>query len=397
MASLPPLPKNAPFNAEDLAFLNQLVQRSTPLQRSWLSGFLAGLDASQASTSANPQVVQASRPRIPLTILYGSESGNAEALAFKAKKVAAKQNCDVKVLDMSDVTPEAIVKSQNLLVFISTWGEGDPPQRASEFYKALMDVSAPKLEGLRFAVLSLGDTAYVNFCETGKKIDERLETLGATRIADRIDLDLDFAKGAALWTEKTLEKISPLDNTTTATVVHVDFKGAGFEDETNEPLYTAENPCEAEVSALVNLNGTGSTRETWHVELSIGVEGFTYEPGAAIGIFPENDATLASDVARAVGLDGDKNFIAKLIKSYDITTLSRSIVGSYAKLTGRKDVTNLLEGENFSEFNIDRQFIDFLQAYPEKLSQDQLLSLLRPLPGRLYSVASSMKAHPSEA
>ena len=397
MASLPPLPKNAPFNAEDLAFLNQLVQRSTPLQRSWLSGFLAGLDASQGTSSAVPQVIQASRPRVPLTILYGSESGNAEALAFKAKKVAAKLNCDAKVLDMSDATPESLLKSQNLLVFISTWGEGDPPQRAVEFYNALMHDAAPKLEGIRYAVLSLGDTAYVNFCETGKKIDARLEALGAIRVADRIDLDLDYAKEAAVWTEKTLTQFLPSETSPTATVVHVDFKGAGGEEEAVEPIFTAENPCEAEVSALLNLNGTGSTRETWHVELSISAEGFTYEPGSAIGIFPENDSTLASDVARAVGLDGDAHFVNKLIKSYDITTLSRSVVGSYAKLTERKDVISLLEGESFAHFSADRQFVDFLQAYPEKLTQDQLLSLLRPLPSRLYSVASSMKAHPSEA
>jgi sulfite reductase (NADPH) flavoprotein alpha-component len=398
--ALPPLPKNAPFSAEDLAFLNQLVQRSTPLQRSWLSGFLAGLDAAQVgagAAAAAVQAVPAQRPRVPLTILYGSESGNAEALAYKAKKAAAKLNCDAKVVDMGDTDLAALAKSKNLAVYISTWGEGDPPQRAVDFYKELMSDAAPRLDGVKYAVLALGDTAYVNFCETGKKIDARLSELGAVRIADRIDLDLDYAKAAAAWTDALLEKFSPAVEAPSATVVHVDFKSASADDEPAEPLYTAEDPAEAEISALVNLNGTGSTRETWHVELAVDADGFTYEPGAAIGILPENDPALAADVARAVGLDGDASLVVKIAKSFDITTLSRATVDAYAKLTGRKDVLKLLDGDALAKFSADRQFVDLLTSYPEKLTAEQLLGLLRPLPGRLYSVASSIKAHPGEA
>jgi sulfite reductase (NADPH) flavoprotein alpha-component len=393
------LPKNAPFSAEDLAFLNQLVQRSTPLQRSWLSGFLAGLDAAQggAGAAGAVQPVAVQRPRVPLTILYGSESGNAEGLAFKAKKVAAKLNCDAKVVDMGDVDLATIAKAKNLAVYVSTWGEGDPPQRAVDFYKELMSDTAPRLDGIKYAVLALGDTAYVNFCETGKKIDARLAELGATRIHDRIDLDLDFAKAASSWTDALLEKFSPAADAPSATVVHVDFKGASADDEPAEPIYTADNPAEGEVTALTNLNGSGSSRETYHVEVAVEAEGFTYEPGAAIGVLPENDPALAADVARAVGLDGDASLVVRMAKSFDITTLSRATVEAYAKLTGRKDVAKLLEGDAFAAFSADRQFVDLLAEYPEKLTAEQLLGLLRPLPGRLYSVASSIKAHPGEA
>lgn len=397
--ALPPLPKNAPFSAEDLAFLNQLVQRSTPLQRSWLSGFLAGLDAAQGGAGALAAVpaAQAPRPRVPLTVLYGSESGNAEALAYKAKKAAAKLNCDAKIVDMGDTDVASLAKSKNLAVYVSTWGEGDPPQRAVDFYKDLMSDHAPRFDGVKYAVLSLGDTAYVNFCETGKKIDARLTELGATRIHDRIDLDLDFAKAASAWTDALLEKFSPAVETPSATVVHVDFKGTAVDDEPAEPLYTAEDPAEAEISALVNLNGSGSSRETYHVELAVEADGFRYEPGAAIGVLPENDPALAADVARAVGLDGDASLVLKIARGYDITTLSRSTVDAYAKLTGRKDVAKLADAAALATFSADRQLVDLFAEYPEKLTADQLLRLLRPLPGRLYSVASSIKAHPGEA
>ncbi len=397
MAAIPFLPKNAPFTAEEIDLLNQLVQRSTPLQRSWLSGFLAGLDAAQEGAGAGAVPAAQARPRVPLTILYGSESGNAEGLALKAKKVAAKLNFDAKVVDMGDADVSILEKSKNLLVYISTWGEGDPPQRAVDFYNELMGDGAPKLEGVRFAVLALGDTAYVNFCSTGKEIDARLEALGATRVADRQDLDLDFAKAAAAWTDKTLKEIAPADAEPATTVVHVDFKSPTSDEDIEEPFYTAENPCEAEIGTLINLNGTGSTRETWHVELATDAPGFSYQPGAAIGVLPGNDPALAAELADAVGLGSDADLALKLTQGYDITTLSRPTVDAYAKLTGRKDVAKLLDGDAFAKFTADRQLIDLFATYTETLTSEQLMKLLRPLPGRLYSVASSLKAHPGEA
>jgi len=400
VTAVPFLPKNAPFTAEDIDVLNQLVQRATPLQRSWLSGFLAGLDAAQgggaqAGIVAAPQ--QAARPRTPLTILYGSESGNTETLALKTKKLAAKLNYDAKVVDMADADLAAIAKVKNLIVYISTWGEGDPPQRAADFYAALMADGAPRFEGVRFAVLALGDTAYVNFCETGRRIDARLEALGAVRAADRQDLDLDFQKAAAAWTDKALEVFAPADAPPANTVVHVDFKGAPAADEDDEPRFTAENPIEAEVATLVNLNGTGSTRETWHVEFAVDDPAFVYKPGDAIGLYPENDPALAEDMLKAVGLAGDAALKQRLVTSFDITTLSRPAVDGYAKLTGRKDVAKLLEDGELAKFASDRQLIDLFESFPEKLAADQFVKLLRPLPGRLYSVASSLKAHAGEA
>ena len=395
MALPPLLPKSAPFTVEDIDLLNKLVQRSTPAQRTWLSGFLAGLDAAGApGATAAPAV--ASRPRVPLTILYGSESGNCESLAMKAKKLAAKLNYDARIVDMGEADMSVLAKSKNLMVFISTWGEGDPPQRAVDFYTSLMSENAPRLDGVRFGVLALGDTAYVNFCQTGRLVDERLAVLGAVRVAGRVDLDLDFAKAAANWTEAALTKLAPPESAG-ATVVHVDFKGAASDEDLDEPLYTAENPVEAEISALINLNGTGSSRETWHVELAVDAPGFVYKPGDAIGVVPENDPALAADLVTAVGLGSDASLALKVAKTYDITTLSRATVDQYAKLTGRKDVAALLEGDALAKFASDRQLVDLFAIYPEKLTSDQLTKLLRPLPGRLYSVASSLKAHEGEA
>lgn len=395
MALPPTLPKSAPFTADDIDLLNKLVQRSTPAQRVWLSGFLAGLDAAGAPGAAAVPAV-AARPRVPLTILYGSESGNSETLAMKAKKLAAKLNYDARIVDMGEADVSVLAKSKNVMVYVSTWGEGDPPQRALDFYNGLMADNAPRLDGVRFGVLALGDTAYVNFCQTGRLIDERLAALGGIRAADRVDLDLDFAKAANVWTETALAKLAPPEPSG-ATVVHVDFKGVSADEDLDEPLYTAENPVEAEITALINLNGTGSSRETWHVELAVDAPGFSYKPGDAIGVVPENDPALAADLLSAVGLGTDASLVLKVAKTYDITTLSRATIDQYAKLSGRKDVAALLDGDALAKFSADRQLVDLFSTYPEKLTSDQLTKLLRPLPGRLYSVASSLKAHEGEA
>lgn len=395
MTAVPVLPKGAPFSAEDVELLNRVVARATPVQRSWLAGFLAGYDA---ALGHGAQPAASARPKVPLTILYASESGNAEGLALKARKVAQKSGFDAQAVDMGEADLSILTKAKTLLIYAATWGEGDPPQRAADFYAKLMGQGAPRLDGVRFAVLGLGDTAYVNFCATARAIDARLEALGAVRAAPRIDLDLDFAQKAAAWTENTLALLAPPEALPSATVVHVDFKGALHADvDADEPLFTAESPLDAEISALINLNGTGSSRETWHVELAAGAPGFSYRPGDAIGVVPENDPELVAELLETVGLGGDEELQQTLRLKHDVTTLTRPLVEAYAKLTGRADVAKLAQPDAYASFAADRQLVDLFQSFPEKLSGDQLKGLLRPLPGRLYSVASSPLAHPGEA
>lgn len=396
MTAAPILPKNAPFSAEDIQTLNGLVQRTTPLQRSWLSGFLAGLDA--AGQGGQQVAAAASKgPKTPLTILYATESGNSETLALKAKKLASKQNFDARVYDMADADLELLSKAKNILAFVATHGEGDPPERAVDFYALVMGETAPSLKGVKFAVLSLGDSAYVNFCQTGREFDERFEALGGERIAERIDLDLDFKKDAAAWTEKTISTLAPADAPAPDTVVHVDFSG-GFDDGLEgEPLYDEDNPLEAEISDLINLNGSGSSQETWHVELAFDDPQFVYKPGDAIGVLPTNDVAVAENVLELVGLGGDDALRDDLITKYDITTLSRPVLLKYGDAIGSAKVSALAEPEALATYTEDRQLIDLFAEHPGKLEKAQLLDMLRSLPGRLYSLASSLKAHPDEA
>src|SRR3984885_14762068 len=206
MPTAPLLPDTAPFAQEQIAALNRVISVTTAEQRAWLSGYLAGLQAASGSQAAVPAAPPAKRA--PLTILFGTESGNAESLAAQARKAAAKLGFAPKVVDMADFSPAQAAATENLLIVASTWGEGDPPQRAVDFIEMLMADDAPRFEKTRFAVLALGDRAYAQFCEIGRKIDERLAALGGARITDRIECDLDFEIPATGWIDATLHHLN---------------------------------------------------------------------------------------------------------------------------------------------------------------------------------------------
>ena len=371
------LPETAPFPADQIAVLNQIISRTNAEQRTWLSGFLAGY---QAATAAQPAAAAPPARRAPLTILFGTKSGNAEALADVARKAAGKLGFAARVLDMADATPAQIAGVPNLLVIASTWGEGDPPQRAIDFFAALMADDAPRLEGLRYSVLALGDRAYAKFCETGRVFDERFAALGATRVAERIECDLDYEAPAGTWINATLGTLqAELGEPEAGAVIHVDFARPAA----GTAAWSRARPFEAEVTERVRLSGSRSSSDTWHVELSLAGAGIEYEPGDSLGLVPVNDPRLVDAVLATTGLADNAPLRTKLLEQFDITTLTAPKFDEYAGgAMSRQD---------------GWQIIDMLEAAPRKLSEEQLLSLLRPLAPRYYSIASSRKAVPDEA
>jgi sulfite reductase (NADPH) flavoprotein alpha-component len=383
MQTAPVLPDTAPFAQEQIAALNRVISVTTAEQRAWLSGYLAGLQAAN-----DPQAVPPAAPparRAPLTILFGTESGNAEALAAQARKAAAKLGFAPKVVDMADFTPAQAAAAENLLIVASTWGEGDPPQRAVDFYEGLMAEDAPRFEKTRFAVLALGDRAYAQFCEIGRKIDERLAALGGARVTDRIECDLDFETPASGWIDSTLERLNAEVGIKEvgASVIHVDFARPGAD------APTRARPFEAEIIEQVRLSGSRSTSDTHHVAVSLEGSGIAYEPGDSLGVVPSNDPALADAVLKAAGLSGDDGLRGALTERLDITTLTGRQIEDFARETGIQAPP--------ADWAAGRQIVDLLELAPGRLSGEQLTALLRPLPPRYYSIASSRKAVGEEA
>ncbi len=377
------LPAGAPFGADQISALNSVFSTSTAEQRTWLSGFLAGVQAANAPQVAVP--VAPPKARAPLTILFGTESGNAEALAARARKLAAKLGFAVKTVDMADTTPAQMAEVPNLLLIASTWGEGDPPQRAVDFYEALLADDAPRFDKTRFAVLALGDRAYAQYCEIGRRIDDRLAALGGTRIVDRIECDLDFETPAGAWIDATLGQIGKDNAAEDTSVIHVDFARGGTDAEAES--WTRARPFEAEITEHVRLTGSRSLSDTRHIALSLEGSDLAYEPGDALGVVPRNDPALVDAILTSAGLRDDEALRLVLRDRFDITTLTAKQIDDHAALTG----TKMLEPAT------GRQVLDLLESAPHTFTPDQLISLLRPLPPRYYSIASSRKAVGDEA
>ncbi|MCJ2096484.1 flavodoxin domain-containing protein [Methylobacterium sp. J-072] len=379
------LPRTAPFGDGERASLDAVLGSATPVQRAWLAGFLAGLDAAGGQPAAAPSAPP--KAAEPLTIVYASESGNSEALAGNVAKLARKQGFKPKVVDFSDLDVATLPKAGKLIAIAATWGEGEPPARAVRAYGELMGEGAPRIDGVDFAVLALGDTSYVEFCAIGKALDARFEALGGKRAAERADLDLDFEKPAADWIKNTLKALAPAE--TPDNVVAVDFaRAAPGEDDEAEP---SREPLVVEVIEHVNLNSSRSDKETIHLALAFEDGAPAYEPGDSLEIFPENDPQLVDEILNAAGLSGDQSLCKALLAERDITTLSAATIERFVKATGHADAQTLIESGEAKAWIEGRHLIDLLATFPATLTAEHLNTITRPLPPRAYSIASSRK------
>ena len=387
------LPEHAPFTSDQRKALDSLLSSLDPVQRGWLSGFLA---ASGLPAVAAPAAVAAGK----LTVLYGTESGNSEVLADRTVKAAKKRGFQAVMKNMSEISPADLAKATNLLVIVSTWGDGDPPETAVSFYKEFMSAEI-SLSNVRFSVCALGDTSYEKFCQTGKDIDARLEGLGAARISARQDCDLDYEEAYIGWLETSLSALAP------ATAAVVEFSAPAAVPTTE---YGKKNPFPAETIGAVILNGEGSSKETLHLEFSLAASGLSYEPGDALAVIPLNAPDVVKSIIQAAKLTGNeevevKNVGPKLLadalrEDYDITALSRAVLTKLAAAADSALLRELLgedAKERLKEFNDGREIIDaILKFAPNGLTAAALTGIFRKLPPRLYSIASSPLAHTDE-
>ena len=383
-----PIPKTAPFADDEIELLNRVVGPATPVQRAWLAGFLAGLDAAAGETTRAAQRAATPQAAEPLTILYATESGNSEKLAGDVARAARKLGLKPILVDMADLELATIASVKRLIVVAATWGEGEPPARATRAYKELMSDAAPRLDGTEFGVLALGDTAYAEFCAVGRALDQRLAALGGKRVAERVDCDLDFVEPAARWIAGALTALAPAADAETAKVIAVDF---GAKPAPNLDVI------EAEVTEHINLNSSRSDKETIHLELSFDGAAPAYKPGDSLDLFAENDPAYVDALLKAVGLSSDAALRSEVIKSVDVTTLSLNAVETYASSTGHQYVKELLTSGQAKNWIVGRQLIDLIEHFPIALDAEKLRALTRPLASRAYSIASSRSAVGEEA
>jgi sulfite reductase (NADPH) flavoprotein alpha-component len=394
MANKDLIPASTPLTAEQAQLLNQVLPTLETSQLDWLGSFINRLRGVAPVPTSKPE----------LSILFGSESGNAESLADQSAKAANKRGFKTKVLSMADIEPVRLAKMQNLLVIVSTWGEGDPPENAIQFHEAFMAEGAPTLKGLNFSVLGLGDTSYEHFCKMGKDFDARLETLGATRIFARKDCDVDYDDDYAEWLDGTLTALSEATGASTAATT---LTPAVTETAAPTVKYSRKNPFPAELKERVLLNGKGSAKETIHLELNLDGSGMDYTVGDALAVIPHNATDVVDALLETTQLNpeepvslkaGEFSLREALTRQLDITALSKPVLTRYNEFAQNADLDALLnDTDQLNDYIWGRQIIDILVDFPaQDLDAQQLVSIMRKLPPRLYSIASSPKAHEGE-
>lgn len=402
---------NSPFNQEQVELLNQLLPTLTESQKVWLCGFLAATqlvslqgtgEVAGAAVSAPNTATAVSKE---VTILFGSQTGNAQRLAEHAGKTLKERGLQVTVSSMREFKPNQLKKVQNLLIVVSTHGEGDPPDNALAFHEFLHSKRAPKLEDLRFSVLALGDRSYEYFCQTGREFDLRLSELGATRLYPRVDCDVDYDEPAAEWLEGVLGSLSE------ASGVSVAPAPASTAPQASPSAYSRTHPFQAEVLENLNLNGRGSNKETRHLELSLEGSGLTYEPGDSLGVYPQNDPELVDrlleemkwnpDEKVKVNKQGDiRSLKEALLSHFEITVLTKSLLEQASAFSLNEDLRTLLspgKEEQLKAYLAGRDLVDLAHDFaPWKASAQDFISILRKMPARLYSISSSLSANPDE-
>ncbi|CDQ19784.1 sulfite reductase (NADPH) alpha subunit [Halobacillus karajensis] len=393
---------NSPFNQEQTELLNQLLLTLDDRQKIWLSGYLAAAQAPSVPAGNSVQTTEKSTASRQVTILYGSHTGNCQGLAEEFTQHLKDKGFTVKLSDMDDYKTKSLKNEEDLIILTSTHGDGDPPDNALTFYEFLYSKRAPKLDGVRYSVLALGDSSYEFFCQTGKEIDERLAELGAERIHPRVDCDLDFEEDAEAWWEAVFnqldqsQKESPALSQVAATV-------------TDQPVFSKKNPFQAEVLENINLNGRGSNKETRHIELDLEGSNLKFEPGDSLGVFPKNDEALVDAIIEEMGWDPDLSIIVNkdgevralreaLISHFEITVLTKPLLEKFAAFTQNQEFHNLLQSkEKVSNYIYGRDLLDLIRDYgPWEARAEDLLAALRKIPARLYSIASSLKSNPDE-
>jgi len=368
-------------------------------QLQWASGYLAGIAAARVEVLPARAQDAASDAAVPIvTIWYGSETGNGRGVAERLAADAKAQGFSVELASTADVKPRAIAKLDTLLLVMSTHGEGDPPDDAEALHKLVLSDRAPRLEKLKFAVFALGDSSYPDFCQTGQEFDRRLEELGATRLMDRVDVDVDFEPAEDVWRSELLATLSTEPKPGgIVPAPHLQLiRGAEADAATR---FDRRRPFQAEVLQISPLTVAPSTSPVHHVELLVEGSGLEWLPGDSLGLWPTNDPRLVDEIIEVTGIDagysirrGGETLPANewLSRRLELTQLARPFLEAWAAVSDSAELRNLLgDREAFSGWVTSRQVIDVLRDYPARVEAAQLIDSMRGIAPRLYSIASS--------
>ncbi|EKN5070323.1 NADPH-dependent assimilatory sulfite reductase flavoprotein subunit [Yersinia enterocolitica] len=384
-----------PLSPEQLARLQAAVGEFSPTQMAWLSGYFWGMVNQQPGAVVAPAV--AAPAAVTITLISASQTGNARRLAEQLRDDLLAAKLNVNLVNAGDYKFKQIAQERLLVIVASTQGEGEPAEEAVALHKFLFSKKAPKLPETAFAVFGLGDTSYEHFCQAGKDFDNKLAELGAQRLLERVDADVEYQESAQQWRQQIVAALQARVPAQSAAAVAVTPSGAV--DEITSSPYSKAAPLTAQLSVQQKVTGRNSEKDVRHIEIDLGDSGLRYQPGDALGIWFDNDPALVEELLALLWLKGDEQVsidgqnisLSQALRSQlELTQNTTLIVDKYSALSrDEKLIALLADKPALQHYAKNTPIVDMVRQAPSDLNADQLVALLRPLTPRLYSIASS--------
>ncbi|MDP2890691.1 MAG: assimilatory sulfite reductase (NADPH) flavoprotein subunit [Bacteroidota bacterium] len=383
----------SPLNEQQLGALSGLSAGLNREQLLWINGYFQGLLASTSGIQPVNAVVQ-TKSNKKLTILYGTHTGRSKTIAGKLSVNLASKGVEVNAIALDEYKARQLASEANVVFIVSTHGEGEPPAMAEDFHAFITGKRSPKLPGLNYAVVALGDKSYKLFCKTGIDIDLALTHAGAQSILPILKLDVDFEEDVDRWINQFASVFAETEASSNV------FESVSTTAKVLE--YTRRNPFQATVLDKVKITGRDSDKEVYHVELSLEGSGITYEPGDSVGILASNPPALVDGILRFKGFDGSEAVTIKegefsikqaLLNYLEITVLTRDVIQNYFEKTADPKLQEVIESEEkLDQYLYGHDVLDLLEEFQAELTAQELVQVLRSFPARLYSISSSQLA-----
>lgn len=357
--------------------------------------------------NTNPEPITKETPVNPaakddeavLHVIYGSRTGNSMAAATLAWEYANHLGVKSHLHDMKTLVPEDVAGMKNILLAVSTHGEGDPPAVVENFYFFMNSEQAPDMSGTRFSVLALGDSSYNDYCKTGHDFRNRFLELGAAEVSPLIECDIDYEENAKQWVQ---DAVSVFENL----LPKVPLKKKGeFAFEINK-TGQEEGMYYARVKSMELLTSPDFPKRTMHLVLSSEKFSSPYQPGDSFRVSVQNSRLLVDKILKALKFDGThavksgkeyKLLKEALINDYEITVLTPVVVEKYAAFNRIKTLSGFIKNKaKLNRYCTVCDVLDLITDFPSPISPEEFVSILRKLNPRLYSVANSPLAFPDE-